>query len=268
MINAIDSTLRHIRDMIPEDILKLAFADPQLPIDTVIKDKVIYNTAIPDCNLSGGKVIDIMLEPGWVRTTTGTNAWSVYEIPENAREGRNIIEVHGVSLKGTRLGGGADDTMLAGASLSPSSSSFACVGSSLRYAANNMLESKSPTGDGYPIAEISDNLVILHPPPQRYVPWWLACRIGYDDEMTNLNSAALLRFTDVCVIATKRFCYNTLIFKLRKGQYEFGRELEEIRETIMEWKSLDVEYREACELFAGATMQDIRRFERFISAVI
>ena len=257
MINGMDTALRHIHDNIPERILQLIFTGG-LSLDEKIKEDVIYKTVLPDCNLKGGKVIPIELHSSWAKNVPN-EPFSLFEIPIEAREGRNIIEVHSVSENLSRGSMGGSD--YAGACPSSSVNSFRQSGAMI-YATNAMLASKTlfNTGSRAPIVELQGNMVKLHPAPGRYIPWLLSCRVCYDTEMTNLNSAAIEKFADVCEAAVKRYCYNVLILGMDVGTIEFGADLPALKDIVTRWGDMKQEYNEACSAFAFGTKLDIRRF--------
>lgn len=271
MISGMDTALRHIKDNIPHQIIKLIFSGG-LSLDERLKEDVIYRTVIPDCNLKGGKVLQIPLEMAWDKSPPG-QAFSLFEIPEVAREGRNIIEVHSIELKDRASDGGYGGYVGYGGSAGGSSPSTCgasgCQGhgnfansDSMIYATNSMIQSKVLNmSQGNPIPEIMGNMVKLHPSPGSFVPWVLTCRVCYDQEMTNLNSAAIEKFADIAVVATKRYCYNKMIMGLDAGAIEFGTELPVLKDIISQWGDLKDMYNEACSSFATATKLDIRRFE-------
>lgn len=260
MINGMDVALRHIHAEIPRRILEIVFREGYA-IDEAIKKDVIYKFVIPDCNLKSGKVLPIELLSEWA-IPAGNDYWSIFRIPEEAREGRNIIEVHQITRKydQTVIGVPADMPPLP---IQHPMNAFS-HSPSMIYATNAMLESKTGTGQlpHMPIPELmGGNIVKLHPSPGTYLPWTLTCRVCYDKEMTNLNSAAIEAFADSCVAGVKRHCYNQLILEMDAGAIQFGAELVSLKDIITRWGDVQQEYNEAKKAFTQGTMLDIRRFE-------
>lgn len=267
MINAIDIALRHIHAEIPPAILKTTFVNMS-SVDQEIKHAVIYKYVIPDCNLKGGKVTDIELKADWA-VSVGNSNYGLFKIPPEAREYKNIIEVHEVTVKHYNLATGLPTAMFSPPiqhPLGPLDHAPAMI-----YATNNMLNSKTGFANipQRPIAEsLEGNMVQLHPTPVTFTPWVLVCRIAYDNEMTNLNTGAISAFADLCVKAVKRYCYTQLIVGIDSGQILFGSELPSIRNILSGWENIQTEYRESIDSFIQGTFTDMRRFEGVIRGML
>jgi hypothetical protein len=268
MINGLDVAFRRIKLEIPEEILFAIFGRKR-PLEESLKEMVIYQSVIPDCNLSGGKVLNIILKREWIRPLP-MEPFSLFEIPEEAREGRNIIEVHSISRKiyQSVAYGNMEN-------LFPEQTGFGrptVMGQSgaMIYASERMLASKTGAGQSPrdPIPELMGNMVRLNPGPMAYVPWSLTCRVCYDNEMTNLNSAAIEKFAKVCELATKRYCFTTLSIKMESGEIEFGTQLSAFKDQINKWGDLGDAYDTAVKSFSKSTMMDIRRFTGIINSIM
>lgn len=275
MINGNDIALRNIEAQIPARILELVFGtDNNAPIHENIKKDVIYKTVLPDCNLAGGKVLQIELQKEWARPLP-QDPYSLFEIPLEARAGRNIVEVHEISQKiGRGPGTFHDQVNMNGGSMGSANLELNCGSPNGQYmleATSRMLASKT-TGVGggykYPIPEVMGNMVKLHPSPTYFLPWTLTLRVCYDREMTNLNSSAIDKYAAVCVVATKRYCYNHLVIKLNAGFVEFGTELSSVKDIISQWSDLTELYEQYRISFSQATTMDMRRFEGLVRDMI
>jgi hypothetical protein len=262
MINAIDTGLRRIKENIPGRILQAVFKGG-ISVEANIRKNVIYDTVIPDCNLKGGKVLQILLRQEYA-VPMEQDAWGLYQIPYDAREGRNIIEVHGLSYKLDFANVLHHDSGTEMMYNDHHVNDFMQHNPSMIYAASAMLQSKTGVGMRTlePIPEVvGGNMIRLHPSPMVYNPWTLTCRVCYDNEMTNLNSAAIDRFATVCEYATKRYCYNRIIIDIDSAAIEFGSELPVIKDIVGQWADMRTLYTEASIAFSTSTKLDMRRFE-------
>jgi hypothetical protein len=268
MNSPIDHGIRSIKEEIPYEILYL-ISDKTKPLEFSIKEDIIYDKVFPACNMTGGKVTQIILKQSWLKRHP-ENAFGLFEIPADARENRDIIEVHHITRKILTPGSlGSMDNIYPTVFSTPSS--FKDQIGAIGVAADRMINSKT----GYtpfprdPIPEVlNGNLVMLHPSPLNFIPWCLTCRLQYDREMTNLNSSAVLNFTRLCVVVAKKHCYNTLIIKIDMGTIEYGVNITAIKDIISQWSNLDADYEEARRKFVATTIFDCRRLPGLLEHMV
>ena len=273
MINAIDTALRHCHASLPTSLLELAFSNgKEYPLDVRIKEQVIDSFVIPDCNLNGGKILQIQLQSAWNKRTKD-DYWGVYAIPAEARENRNIVEINKVALTYGNNGLNYTDSITDRMTMvnKPAMDQTDCPLGALGYAMASMERSKrsyDPRAH-VPIAEnLGGNIIALRPSPRTFIPYTISARVAYDNEMTNLNSAAIMEFANLVVLAVKRYVYNKLVLQIQSGKIEFGSELAGVRDLISQWSNMDQEYMEACDNFSGATLMDMGEFQDLITSII
>lgn len=277
MIAPIDLGLRRIHFNIPDVILKAAFSQRRDPtrspsIDTNIIRDLIDNIILPDCNIKGGKVEDIILQAAWVLNTP-EEPYSMFRIPPEARSNRNITDVVQVTRKALSTypsGIGAMDIYPTWPPTSAYTNAPAFHANAILPLANAVLNSKTLLSENIdPVGEVmGNNIIKLRPQPNAFIPWCVVCKLEYDSNFTNLNSAAIEKFADLCVLGAKAYCYNTLITEIDRGYMEFGTELPTIKDILSQYGSIYEQYTEKCSEFANASMWDLRRMSNLIWAAL
>lgn len=261
MNDAISVALQRIKSQIPPQILEVAFrkkdAGPivNLSIEYQILNEVIRTRVMTDCNLMGGKTTQISLSSSWWEETratmsqinSGTGPFSIYRIPAEARENKDILEVHHIQYP-MPYGNGASYGRV------PS-------GANLCGASKNLMQSHT-AGDitQTPLPELlQGNIIRLHPGSFAHINWVITCRLAYDENMTNLNSSAIDSFAKLCVLAVKQAVYNKLIITLDAGFIQGGAEITSFRNIIDQWSDIEQEYKEELNVYFGANVMDIQR---------
>ena len=259
MNNALDVALTRVLATIPNELLTLAFTvrepyQKTYPLEQMILEKVVRGIVRKDANIYGGKKKQIVLLPEyreqlkWDRSDahTFTGLFSLYRIPPSEREGQEIVEVDGLLYRGNYSAGiapytagwtgGATEQMIA-ATVIDSHTGF----------------SSPPRPD---VTLLAGDLVRLTPSQHGEVVWVLSCRIGYDQDFTNLNTAAIPLFTDVVIAATKMYCYNKLIVPTDKAFIESGYELSSYKMILDGWSDSQDRYKELLKEFVGSMLLD------------
>lgn len=269
MSNAIQVALMRIKHNIPPQILQIAFKAKQqymwnnLSTDQEIISKVINSRVRTDCNLLGGKTIQVSLTSDMLedvprtasQVNSGTGPYSLYRIPPDRRDNCDITEVHRVMHPLPNAGG---------PSVMSSRGGTIC---DFRHE----LE-LSHTGGGIaptPTAErLTGDLIRLHPGYYTYIDWLLVCRVAYDKNMNSLNMSSIDSFADLCTLATKMYIYNNLIIQLDRGYVEFGMDIVAVRQVIEPWSDLNDTYTEKVDDFCNGNMMDLQRIGPLIKYML
>lgn len=269
MISPIDMAIGRIHQRIPVEILKLAFKSNELDgYISTLRTEIFDNFVIPDCNIGGGKTVEISLESSWQEPTTDKKV-TFYRIPAKSRDNRDIIEVHRIvhPRHGNLTVSGLEGDMVGYVGMP---TSIYGHGAAIKFSMSDMLESKTGMG-GFPYAPgvsvvelVSGDLIRLCPPIYQNINWVLICRLAFDREMTNLNSDAIDVFANLSVLACQMKCYTNLIIKLDSGMKEFGSDMPTIRDIISSWGDLNDTYLEMKNKFLKACSLDIKRIASLI----
>ena len=267
MNNALDVALTRVLVMIPKELLTIAFSDrasheKTYPLEQMILEKVVRGIVRKDVNIFGGKLKKIVLMPQYIERQQWTPAddylytgqFSLYRIPPHEREGQAIVDVDGISYRGNYSAGRA-----------PYAAGFTGGATELMLAAAVL---DSHTGYSAPprpdVTLLSGDLVRLSPPQHGDVVWVLSCRIGIDQDFTNLNNQAIPVFTETVVTATKMYIYNKLIIQVDKGFVESGYTLDSFKMTLDTYADAGDRYKELIDQLAGALLMDPDRIRQLL----
>lgn len=269
MSNAIPIALTRIKHMVPPEILRIAFQPKQehvwnnISIEQQIVKDVINSRVRVDCNLLGGKTIQVsltgsMLEPV-VNTNSqvnsGTGSFSLYRVPPEQRDYCDISEVHRVMYPLPNAGGHPNPTV---------------QGGTICAYENELINSK--TGGGIPATPtpelISGDLIRLHPGGHTQIDWVLVCRVAYDEAFNGLNGSSIDAFAELCVLAVKMYVYNNLIIQLDRGFVEYGMDITSVRQIIEQWSDLNDTYIERVNKFCAGNLMDLQRIGPLIKYMI
>jgi len=232
--NIITKALQDIHFSIPEEILRMGFEERNkygLPIVTTVDDgilnKVIRPKVIVDCNLAGGKMVEIDLErcPSR-RSPDGT---IIYNIPKDFTNGNSIVTALSVYL-GFNTPGFGMSTGLQGDGM-------------LSQAARAM----SGTGGApfTPYVElIGENTVAVKYNTLPATPGVLRAIVENNENMSNIPPRAWDIFSQLCMLATKAYIYNNFIIKQGQAELYGGVELPQMRDYIDGMSDAEEMYRE------------------------
>lgn len=236
-MNAIQKALADVKFKIPRAILEEAFlrqegfvSTTKMPVslDYRIREKVIDERVIPDCNLVGGTEVKIPLAnivPQWIDPYK-----VVMRIPKSHTENRSITRVYSLTY-----GHGGAPGFTGG---QPTG------GSAMLEAASALMDSHMPIPDisnAY-VQLIGENTVLVHaniaPQPHLY----LHCQLEADDEFTHLKPTSYKAFSKLVEFAVKSYIYNNLIIPMDQSQLSGGMPLGRFREVVDGYADADELY--------------------------
>lgn len=268
MYNAMRVAVERVMMQIPPQILQLAFLRnlpyQGLSLQQRVIDEVINKRVRTDCNLVGGKTIQVTLQSNYHEPTvadlsqinSGTGIFSIYRIPPEARQFCDIVAVHHLQYPMPHGNGYGPPR---GSTMNP-----LCAASQELF--------NSHTGGGTsptPTAEpLQGDLVRIHPGAYVHIDWVLSCRVAYDENMTNLNPSAIDTFAKLAVLATKMYIYNNLIVELDQGFIQGGAEIQSIRNIVETYSNLEEEYYQLIPEHFQANVVDIQRFGTFMKHML
>lgn len=253
-----------VMNRIPIEILELAFRNqeynylyPMASISQKIIDTVIRQRVLKDCNVFGGKTIQIVLLDTFredikidtADTFMPVGSHSIFRIPPEARENSSIIEVHGVTY------GAMNNVSMLGYTSSPYG------GATMISKAQDILDSHTfSSSPPRPLVILmSGEIVKLVPAQFNQVPWILTARISYDNEFTNLNNSAIHIFSQLVLEAVRAYCYNKLIIPIDKSYIESGMQVTTIKTIIDSYAESEKRYFELLDQMAGMMTMDPTR---------
>lgn len=259
--------LSNIRHSIPEEILNLAFKPRKFntTIEQRIISEIVEGPIILDTNLVGGKRRDIYLNPSWeMDMETGAN-WNVigngiqgsyYRVPPEAREGRNISSVIGVSptvsagVPGSSIGRNGVPT----------------YGNTIDSSLSQMLNTR--TFGNYitsPQVTLEGTNIIRFNPRQILDGCAISVMLEYDSEFINLNQSGIIYLQKLCLCATQRYIANKLRVTIDETEVVAGMEIGVIKEIVNEYNQKGEEYDALLIKLKGAMLADSRTLSRLIA---
>ena len=270
MVNALDIALTQIKLSIPAEILDLAFAkreshETTYPVEQMVLEKVIRGIVRKYANLYGGKAKQIVLLPEYLEKIkldqsdayTYTGPFSLYRIPSCEREGQAITDVTGLTYRGNYAGyvphangweGGANLLTL-GAGVMDS----------------HTFASSPPRPD---VTLLSGDLVRLTPAQHSGMVWIMSCKIGYDENFTNLNPQSVTPFVDLCVAATKMYVYNKLVIAVDKAYIDAGYENSAYKLELDRYQDQADRFKELLQDFSAGMLMDTDSIRPLLSYML
>lgn len=229
-MNPIQKAISDVKSKIPKAILDRTFLtfDPgayggrhnitPASLDHRIRTEVIDASVLPDCNLVGGTEITIPLEtviPTWI------NSYNLlYRVPKNMTQNRSILRV----IHLTFGDGGVVGSM-----------NLAAQGrSALLDKAQGVLQAHLPIPivSTANVSLVGDNTVLVKDNITMPGNPFLRCVIESDTEMNHLQPASVINFSQLVVLATKRYIYNNLVITMDEAQLSGGLALGRFREIV------------------------------------
>jgi len=224
-MNNAEYLINQIKYAIPIEILEMSFMetpnlnDLPLPLNGVLKNKIIIDKVGADCNLVSGIEAIVDLSNADI---TQLREGSIYRIGLSVTNGRRILSVLSVGY-GYSLQAPYQPT-IASAATDMISTSDAKVELSL-------------TG-----------INTIYVPGMFYTPIaTLRCILENDPDLGNIAPRLLPHYRKLCILATKFIIYNTMRIKLGTAEVRQGIALGVIKEYIDSYSSAEEEYYELME---------------------
>lgn len=229
---------------IPDEILKMCISLCNVDtVDQFIQDIIIAKYVFKDIQTRAGKPILVEIDPTWrvrdatkwVRGVEGVFDYygtGLYRIPPEARENRPIVSVsyvHSVLGEGYYgLNGTCGNGLY-----TPSINSFS----------NYMIESRTyQRNPPKPDVELLGIDIIKVKPDTFIDNFALHCKIGYDENFTNINNDLLHELRKLVLLRTKTWIYNTFIIKMDSGEVRSGMEIGAFKDRILTYEPNEEDY--------------------------
>lgn len=254
-MDAIQMALQHLYFNIPMELLINIFK-PMLrnaTLDECIRNDVIDGKVLNDVNLMGGAKTTIPLKaenaiycPPPTPYAMVAGQYSVYKIPPEDREYRNIVSVQGIRYP-------YNFNSYSGIPQPFTNGMYGATMGDLASAAINAqtFANVSPT----PAPKLlQGDMVQLMPPQMVHMDWVLECRLEWDRNFTSMDPTAIHSFIDLIYTAVRGYIYTQGIFEASRTFLSAGQELNVMKEMIEEGKQYIEQYPEKLKIFCGATL--------------
>lgn len=234
-MNAIDYVLNEINFQIPKSIRHYAFVSLNnrfgvLPMSeqSIIRQRVIYNKLLVDCDLAGGEEAIIPFKNTPLKELEDNKV--IYRIPKNKLQGRTITSVLSVSSGDHRL-----DTHMN--NYYPSSALMESVDRIFDAATNSggLVTNR--------VRLIGENNILLED-RLTYNDLYLRCILSYDKAMSNFSPKAFSALAHAGVLACKAIIYNDTILDIDASMLMGGVPIGRFKEVIDSYADASEMYRE------------------------
>lgn len=240
-MNVVNRCIQHIHQRIPPQILELAFTRNSngwrrapVSIDSIIKDKIIHNRVLADCNIVGGEDAYIPLySMGYDEIDPYTR---VYSIPPEMTSGRSImvtLSARYYGLAGGMTPGSSDSSLMYGCPNSGVSQAVAAM--------NNQFATINSVSTAY-VELVGPNTVLVRDVNGLRGQYVLHCRLGYDEEMRDIDPRSIYQIALLAEYGCKAYIYNTLIVQLGEGYLHGGQELSIVKDIVDSYSDMDEMY--------------------------
>lgn len=251
--NVINLILRYIYMHIPSELLQEAFQPPVVnrSLDVLIKEKIIIDYVLAQCNIYAGRTKKIRLISDWLMEIDSSSStplfpgnYSVYKIPPEARENRALNAVLDLAFPADlRLMHAMSDMgMLSGRSVASSTSEL--LSSFTRTPSNH-----TPTPilvDGH------TGIVRIEPPISMRTDWVLSCMLEYDKNFSNISHNQIPQLQRMALFATQAYIHNILIVKLNSAMIQSGASLDSVGNIVSSYADADDKFQESLMKWRGS----------------
>lgn len=270
MKDVINVLLRDLYMKIPELILSEAFRrlkqQSNRTIDALVKEYIIVDVVLLNCNLYAGKTKKIVLYEQYGKSIDDTmmhsamsGNYGVYSIPPEARENRSISAVLDIAYPTTlALFGTFPNNAVSGRS----------VANGMDEALSSFTHTPAYLTPSPILLDGNAGLVQLSPPASLHVDWILSCMLEYDKNFTNIGLNMIKPLQQMTVLATKAFIYNELYLKMNQGYLESGSQLEAIKTIIEGYADATEQFEEALNNFKAASLFSMENFREMMALMI
>jgi hypothetical protein len=269
MISAFSSALRMIYNTIPREILEATFRpnDYQITLDKRIQEVIVNGRVLPDCNINAGKIkriplsacmMEYVLPDPDISSIISPTPGSLYRVPPAARENRDIVGVIDISYLFDYSG--FNDSPFGLGSNGNTIRSMAAAALNSHTGRNSCL-TPTPT-------LLANNMILINPTNSFISDWALVCRLGYDDEFTNIANASITPLSHLITTATKAYIWVTLTIQIDAAMLSGGQELGKFKDIVDRYENEYEKYNEDLLKFRGSTALDMEAVRYFIRAMI
>lgn len=265
MINVIDLLLKNLYVKIPAEILDLAFSREGLSMDAVIRDQVIVNVVLTQANLYSGRPKRITLlaeysknleEPTRMAMLAGD--YSVYQIPEEAREYRDINAVIDISYPVLMAFQGQYPYTQPSGSRSVMSTAEDAMSSMTR----------GPSTSTPQVVLMGNNIIKLLHPMAAHIDWSCLVWLAMDENMSNVSPNMIRPLQDMTLYATQMVIWNKLSIRLNQGMLVGGQTLDAVKMIVDQYEGAEERFDAALMKMRGASVLQPNELPHLLASMI
>jgi hypothetical protein len=273
-MSCIKHAINKTRQVIPAAVLERAFT-PKTPswfpnaiinIDKEIEAKVIRSIVLPDCNVVGGKEVNVFIgDLPFERVDNDI----VVRIPKQRTQNRSIVSITDIVFS-TPYSMGQYPSMAmtngyqAGVSRNDMSASMGAVKNALAALDHIPVVGTSS-------AElVGDNVILIQNSGFFNSGTCARVVVEYDDHLTNISTRSWNHFAQLVEYAVKTYIYNELIIRMDTGELQGGFSLGIFKEIVSGYADSAQNYKDYLRgtWMKVAMMNDRPRHERMIKTLL
>ena len=270
MIDAITNALQNIHRDIPPQILEAAFKPyaSDKSIDSLIVERIFLANIQSDLSIRGGKILKLIVNQNWCRYTTSpspyalgiSGAYTVFHIPPEARENRDIACVLGVRFPYT-LGTSNSCSFYNNNTLQGNTLSGLATAALQTQTGSNML--------AVPQAMVKPgNIIQLDPPQYNFIPWEIIVRLMFDSNFSGMDVSSIETFCKLCTYATQKYIWTNLIFDIETNMVMRGAEVGVMKDIVNSYADAGEKYDELLIAFGGAQLYEPDRLRNILTRMV
>lgn len=241
-MNIITKAIQDVRYTIPKEVLDYAFIDNELvrlgipfTVDQSIREKVVQERVLVDCNLYAIRQVEVPLTG--LKSRKYPEGYIVYHIPKERTDNCSIVSALGVTYGIRGYGHGHHAMRYMDGTSQLQAASQAVMDSSLDHAG---LSSSKVSLIGENIIAIRENMVL----PDDII---LRCNIAYDSELSTIKPASWKAFGKLVEYATKAYIYINKRVIVDQAVLHGGMSLGRLGDFIDEYSDANELYNEYLE---------------------
>ncbi len=266
MINTINILLQKLYLEIPSEILHLAFKPEKeiRSIDAIVRDKIIVDIVLMNCNLYAGKLKKVTIFEKYrkqIGDTNNTNPlpgdYSVYQIPLEMTENKQINHVLDLSYPSSL-------------SLTASWPLQGLEGRSVMNGADEALSSMThtPTYLTPNVILMNNNTIKLDPPMSMHFDFLMTCMLEHSETMDDMARNQIQPLSKCVLYATQMFIYTQLRIFLNQGALAGGQQLEAIKDIVDSYADASEKFEEAMMRYRGSSLLEKSSLITFLSEIV
>ena len=245
-MSAINKAISDIMYQIPVEVLTLAFMPKKdiwnkapVSLESHIKDKVICKRLLVDCNIVGGRIAMVPLMG--IRPIFTAPFTTVFQIPKIRTQGVDVLSALSVNYYPYSVSGNMFGSSLYTSSLYKNVSNVTSVGQRIADSYSNLPVISSASCD-----LVGPNTIAVRDNYRQMLTYafYLRCILENDKELNNINPRSWVKFSRLCVLATKSYIYNNTVVDMDKAQLYGGQELGIIKDIIDGYSDAEEQYQE------------------------
>lgn len=236
-MNAINYALSTLEQVIPKEVLRLAFLSNIQHLTTVpvsitsrIKELVITNRVMKDINIIGGTHITVPLN-GLHQELLPDNA-IIVRIPKSLTQGRSILTAHSVSFGASATGGLVSNPLSQGGDMV-----------NVQQQMLNGIQSIPYVSEAQ-VTLLAENVVMIQGANSISGFLYLRCEVENDSNLNNIKRRSFLAFSELVQHATKSYIYTTCVVPMDIGYIQGGATMGKISEIIDSYSDSEDDYKE------------------------